>query len=506
MKFTYSSGQRPLDGFAIKRGIGKGGFGEVYYALSDGGKEVALKLVRSNLEVELRGMSQCLNLKHPNLVNLFDLRTDGSGNHWVVMEYVVGESLSSILDRHPNGVGAELAREWFSGLAAAVNYLHEHGIVHRDLKPGNIFLEHGTIKVCDYGLCKVIGGSQHEPQTQSVGTVHYMAPEISTGNYNRQIDIYAAGIILYEMLTGRVPFAGESAGEILLKHLTTPPDLSKLPSPFVPILDRALAKNPARRFQSMADMAREVAGTATPAVPVPAIPVLQPAPASYSDDVLLARPPLTRRHQVAELCGSLMLTVLLAALLSLLWAAATQSAERSFVEQFFFLTIACCWAVLIPAKFWTSAVDDSWLRRMVLLSLGLVIGLGAVWLELHPLSALGSEAPEPETVAQPGRLAPWGRQLPLDDHLVVFLGYFGMMFLIMRWWKLAERTRPQRFHLAPVLVAAFWAFLLKFLLPAERERMAAFLALVSTSVIIQFVSPWEKPPPAKSRRLRLRYA
>src|SRR5260370_5979910 len=258
MKFTYGCGQKPLEGYTIKRGIGRGGFGEVYYALSDGGKEVALKLVQSNLEVELRGMTQCLNLKPPNLVLLYGLRTDARGDHWVVMEYVGGEALSSILNRHPQGVGNDMARQWFSGLAAALVYLHDHGIVHRDVKPGNIFLEAGVIKVGDYGLCKFIGGSQRAGQTQSVGTVHYMAPEISTGNYNRQIDIYAAGVILYEMLTGHVPFDGESAGEILMKHLTTPPDLSKVPTTFVPILDKALAKNAAIRYKSMAELARDV--------------------------------------------------------------------------------------------------------------------------------------------------------------------------------------------------------------------------------------------------------
>src|SRR5713226_1596078 len=88
MRFTYSSGQRPLDGYTLKRGIGRGGCGEVYFAVSDGGKEVALKLLRDNQEVELRGVAQCLNLKHPNLVNLFDLRIDNHGDHWVVMENV----------------------------------------------------------------------------------------------------------------------------------------------------------------------------------------------------------------------------------------------------------------------------------------------------------------------------------------------------------------------------------------------------------------------------------
>src|SRR6266480_64728 len=97
MKFSYSSGQRPLDGYTLKRGIGRGGFGEVYYALSDGGKEVALKLVRGDLVIELRGVAQCLNLKHPNLVALYDLRSDAHGDHWVIMEYVAGEPLGAVI-------------------------------------------------------------------------------------------------------------------------------------------------------------------------------------------------------------------------------------------------------------------------------------------------------------------------------------------------------------------------------------------------------------------------
>src|SRR5262249_13814963 len=102
MKFTYNSGQRPLDGYTLKRGIGRGGFGEVYYAVSDGGKEVALKLVGGNLDVELRGMAQCLNLKHPNLVGLFDIRSNSQGEHWIIMEYIAGETLNAVLSRHPH--------------------------------------------------------------------------------------------------------------------------------------------------------------------------------------------------------------------------------------------------------------------------------------------------------------------------------------------------------------------------------------------------------------------
>src|SRR3954464_13832404 len=92
-RFTYPSGSRPLEGFTIKRGVGRGGFGEVYFAVSDAGKEVALKLVRRNLDVELRGVSQCLNLKHPNLVILYDIKQDDQDDSWVVMEYIAGECL-----------------------------------------------------------------------------------------------------------------------------------------------------------------------------------------------------------------------------------------------------------------------------------------------------------------------------------------------------------------------------------------------------------------------------
>ena len=114
---------------------------------------------------------------------------------------------------------------WFDGIAQGVAYLHDHGIVHRDLKPGNIFLDQGTVKIGDYGLSKFISCSRRSGQTESVGTFHYMAPEIGLGRYGKEIDIYALGILLYEMLSGHVPFEGESSQEIIMKHLTTPPNL-----------------------------------------------------------------------------------------------------------------------------------------------------------------------------------------------------------------------------------------------------------------------------------------
>src|SRR5688572_24953611 len=209
MKFAYASGARPLDGYTIKRGIGIGGFGEVYFATTDAGKEVALKRIQRNLDVELRGVSQCLNLKHQNLVALFDIRYDDHGQGWVVMEYVAGESLKDVIERNPNGMPVDEVHEWFASIAAGVSYLHDHGIVHRDLKPGNIFADDGVVKIGDYGLSKFISTSRRSGQTESVGTFHYMAPEIGRGVYGKEIDVYALGIILFEMLTGSVPFEGE---------------------------------------------------------------------------------------------------------------------------------------------------------------------------------------------------------------------------------------------------------------------------------------------------------
>jgi hypothetical protein len=291
MKFQYATGSRPLDGYTIKRGIGKGGFGEVYFATSDAGKEVALKHVERNLEVELRGVRQCLNLKHPNLIDLYDIRHDDQGESWVVMEYVAGHSLKEALDRNPNGLPGEEVNHWFRGIAAGVQYLHDHGIVHRDLKPGNVFDDGGIVKIGDYGLSKFISCSRRSGQTESVGTFHYMAPEIGKGVYGKEIDIYALGIILYEMLTGRVPFDGESSQEIIMKHLTADPDLSVVAPPYRAIIQKALHKDPQQRFGSVAEMIaildgaqRDASPAARPALAAASVPPVRTAPPAKPDE------------------------------------------------------------------------------------------------------------------------------------------------------------------------------------------------------------------------------
>jgi serine/threonine protein kinase len=253
-RFTFNSGSRPLEGYTIKRAIGRGGFGEVYYATSDAGKEVALKLILRNLDVERRGVSQCMNLKCPNLLAVHDLRTTDAGDCFVVMEYVAGPSLATVLKQYPEGLPLGEVRHWLKGLVEGVAYLHDHGIVHRDLKPANLFMEEGTVKIGDYGLAKLITPSHGSEHSESIGTCHYMAPEIGSGKYHKPIDVYAIGVILYEMLTGRVPFDGETVNEVLMKHLTAQPDVSMLPEPYRQIVARALAKDPNARPARVYDL------------------------------------------------------------------------------------------------------------------------------------------------------------------------------------------------------------------------------------------------------------
>ncbi|MBN1441738.1 MAG: protein kinase, partial [Planctomycetes bacterium] len=141
MNFHYRHGDRPLEGYTIQRGVGHGGFGEVYFAVSDGGREVALKRILQNHEIELRGVRHCINLKSPHLVAIFDVRSGDDGSPFVIMEYAAGPSLRDLGLDHPGGLGEQKAAYLVQEIAKGLAYLHERGIVHRDLKPENIFYD-----------------------------------------------------------------------------------------------------------------------------------------------------------------------------------------------------------------------------------------------------------------------------------------------------------------------------------------------------------------------------
>ncbi|MCF7956470.1 MAG: protein kinase [Phycisphaerae bacterium] len=260
-QFQYKYGDRPLEGYTIERGAGFGGFGEVYYAVSDSGRQVALKVVQNYEQIELRGITQCMNLKSPHLVSIFDVKYNAEHKPFVIMEFVSGPSLSELIKDSPGGLGTQKTAFFLREIAKGLSYLHECGIVHRDLKPSNIFYENGAVKIGDYGLSKAINASQNSAQTITVGTVHYMAPEIGAGRYDRSVDIYALGVLLYEMVTGQVPFFGASPAEVLMKHMTADADLDSIEQPFQRVIKEALCKDPAERYQTVQEMVEDVFGS-----------------------------------------------------------------------------------------------------------------------------------------------------------------------------------------------------------------------------------------------------
>jgi Protein kinase domain len=260
--FRYQYGDRPLEGFTIQHGVGRGGFGEVYFAISDTGREVALKSVQQYEEIELRGIGHCMNLKSPHLISIFDVRHSVNREPFVIMEYVNGPSLRDILDEAPHGLGTVKAVYLLREIAKGLSFLHQNGVVHRDLKPHNVFIEQGLVKIGDYSLSKIMTASHRSGHTVTVGTVHYMAPEIGLGRYDHTVDIYALGVVFYEMLTGVPPFRGDSVGEVLMKHVAGDPELSHIAQPLANVIRKAMNKDPRQRFQSVEQMVADVLGCA----------------------------------------------------------------------------------------------------------------------------------------------------------------------------------------------------------------------------------------------------
>ena len=208
------------------------------------------------------------------------------------------------------------------------------------------------------------------------------------------------------------------------------------------------------------------------------------------------------RGQAAELCGSLALAAILAVVSTTLWTALAQgTVTHTDIYQEYFLTVATCWAVLVPAKFWSGRRGDSWGRRIIMMGIGVGVGLAAIWLD-------GWRMPPPmdgfsEDLVPVVRI-PW--DLPFEvahSNLAGDLAYFALAFFVLRWWKLAERRRAHRFSFAPVLAAGFWGLVL---LLVWQEPWRGTLVLTTSAAIIQLVSPWEQPPPPLARRVRLRCA
>jgi eukaryotic-like serine/threonine-protein kinase len=274
-----------IGNYLVTQKLGEGGMGAVYLAEHPGiGKKVALKVLHnefsSNQEVAARFFNEAKavnDIGHPNIVDIHDfgIIQGGVGREqmvYFIMEYLAGNSLSGLI-RQEAPLPPERALGMGMQVADALAASHKCGIVHRDLKPDNIMLirrhrETDFVKLLDFGIAKLTGDAAGSSRTRTgivMGTPAYMSPEQceGRGNIDHRTDIYALGIVLYEMMTGRVPFIGEGYGEILVQHLTQrpiPPSQFRMMNAHVEaVVMKALEKRPDMRFPTMDEMMRAMA-------------------------------------------------------------------------------------------------------------------------------------------------------------------------------------------------------------------------------------------------------
>jgi len=264
--------------YVIERKLGSGGMADVYLAEDQElGRRVALKLLDDRhasdeqfVERFRREAQSAAGLNHPNIVSIFD-RGYAEGTYYIAMEFLDGRTLKELLVRNgptPVPIAIDYARQILGALAFA----HRNGIVHRDIKPHNIVVgSDGRLKVTDFGIARS-GASQMTEAGSIVGTAQYLSPEQARGApVDPRSDLYSLGIVLYEMLTGKVPFTGDTPVEIAMKHLSQVPDppsklRSGVPHDLDAVVMRALAKEPDQRYGSAeemdADLARVARGVA----------------------------------------------------------------------------------------------------------------------------------------------------------------------------------------------------------------------------------------------------
>jgi beta-lactam-binding protein with PASTA domain/tRNA A-37 threonylcarbamoyl transferase component Bud32 len=254
--------------YRIVRKLGSGGMANVYLAEDeDLGRRVAIKILNERyanddlfIERFRREAKSAAALSHPNIVSVYD-RGEAEGTYYIAMEVIEGRSLKElIMTRGPLPIAQALA--YTHEILEALRFAHRHGIIHRDIKPHNILIGE-RLKVTDFGIARA-GASQMTEAGSIMGTAQYLSPEQARGApVTASSDLYSAAIVLYEMLTGKVPFTGDSAIEIAMKHLNDPPKPPSKIRPEIPeeldaVVLRALAKNPEDRYQTAEEFSEDL--------------------------------------------------------------------------------------------------------------------------------------------------------------------------------------------------------------------------------------------------------
>ncbi len=261
---------RALGKYIILEEIGRGGMAAVYKARDvELNRIVAIKVLSPYLVGEPRLVQRFMgearlaaNLDHPNIVTIYDIGGEG-GYYYFVMKYLEGRSLKEILSQRgplPPEEALAIARQ----LGAALDYAHRQNLIHRDVKPGNVIIGHdGQVTLTDFGLAKVAENLKLTASGEAIGTLEYMAPEQARGDAVEASDIYSLGVMVYEMLTGRLPFQGTNQATLLYQHLHDPPPPLRQWNPNIPaeveqVVLKAMAKDPAERYQRAGEMIQEL--------------------------------------------------------------------------------------------------------------------------------------------------------------------------------------------------------------------------------------------------------
>ncbi len=253
--------------YQIARKLGSGGMANVYLAADQElGRRVAIKILDDRhasdeqfVERFRREARNAAGLSHPNIVSIYD-RGEAEGTYYIAMEYVEGRTLKELLvARGPSPIG--IAIDYTRQILAALRFAHRNGIVHRDIKPHNVIVDgEGRVKVMDFGIARAGAASQMTEAGSIIGTAQYLSPEQARGApVDQTSDLYSTGIVLYELLTGTVPFTGETPVEIAMKHLSQTPVPPSTHRPEIPrdldyVVLRALAKDPDDRYHSAEEM------------------------------------------------------------------------------------------------------------------------------------------------------------------------------------------------------------------------------------------------------------
>lgn len=262
-----SRGQKINERYEIIKTIGEGGMANVYLAndtILD--RKVAIKVLRGDLSNDekfirrfKREALSVSNLSHPNIVEVYDVGEE-EGNYYIVMEYIEGKTLKQLLQKRGALTLTEVI-DIMSQLTDGLSHAHEAYIIHRDIKPQNIMIEdNGLVKITDFGIAMALNSTQLTQTNSVMGSVHYLPPEQANGKGSTvKSDIYSLGILMYELLTGSVPFKGDNAVEIALKHMKEKMPSIRKQNPTIPqsvenIVLKATAKNPKNRYETVREM------------------------------------------------------------------------------------------------------------------------------------------------------------------------------------------------------------------------------------------------------------